>query len=296
MGMVRTDGTPRRLFHGGRWTSCLLLAGLVTATTALSADDWPEFRGSGRHGVWNETGIVDRLPEGGLKVVWRAPVKVGYAGPAVAGGRVFLTDFIRVAGSRGTERILCFDEKTGTLLWKQAWDVNYGSMGFENGPHATPTVDGDRVYVLGASGMLVALNTGSGEVLWKKDYIKDYAADVGQYGISGAHIVDGSRLIAFVGGPPDAKVVAFDKMTGKEIWRALRMTSPIGNSQPLIIEAGGTRQLIVWDSAAITSLSPVTGATFWEQPTTTPTEMNIAMAYGGARLLVSTFFEGPVML
>src|SRR6185369_478139 len=124
-------------------------------------------------GVWKETGIVDRLPEGGLKIVWRAPVNAGYSGPAVAGGRVFLTDFIRSTGSRGTERALCFDEKTGTLLWKQEWPVNYGSTGFENGPHATPTVDGNRVYVLGASGILVALNTVTGETLWKKDYIKD---------------------------------------------------------------------------------------------------------------------------
>jgi outer membrane protein assembly factor BamB len=274
----------------------LLLAGVVLAAAALSADDWPEFRGPGRRGVWNETGIVDRLPESGLKVVWRAPIKAGYSGPAVVGGRVFLTDFSRTTGPRGIERILCFDEKTGNLLWKQEWDVSYTGVAFENGPHATPTVDGERVYALGNTGILMALNASSGEVLWKKDYVKDYGADHGTWGISSAPIVDGDRLIALVGGPPDAKVVAFDKKTGKEIWRALRMTSPVGSSQPLIIEAGGTRQLIVWDATTITSLNPATGATYWEQPFSGPSEMNIAMAHSGSRLLVTTFYEGPLML
>jgi len=86
--------------------------GLVAVSVLLSAavplaDDWPEFRGAGRRGVWNETGIVDRFPERGLKVLWRAPVNAGYSGPVVAGGRVFVTNFVPITGPRGTERILC---------------------------------------------------------------------------------------------------------------------------------------------------------------------------------------------
>src|SRR4030095_9974097 len=94
---------------------------LLFAAAGPSADDWPEFRGAGRRGVLNETGIVDRLPAGGLKVLWRAPVRGGYSGPVVAGGRVFLTDFVPVDAPRprGQERLLAFDEKTGKLLWKQ---------------------------------------------------------------------------------------------------------------------------------------------------------------------------------
>lgn len=288
-------GERNRMFPGGgAWMTALFLAGM-TATAVVSADDWPEFRGLGRRGVWNETGIVERLPEGGLKVLWRAPVKAGYSGPAVARGRVFVTDFTRSAGSRGTERIQCFDEKTGQLLWKQEWEVTYGSIGFENGPMATPTVDGDRVYALGTSGILTALDA-SGQVMWRKDYVKDYGADLGSFGFSNAPIVDGDRLIAMVGGPPDSRVIAFDKMTGKEIWRALRMTSPLGGSQPIIIEAGGTRQLIIWHATAVVSLNPVTGATYWEQPHSSSTEMNIAMVHAGPRLFMTTFYEGPLML
>jgi outer membrane protein assembly factor BamB len=289
-------GTRPRVSADSRLRWVLLVAGALSATAGLFADDWPEIRGSGRRGVWTETGILDRFPEGGLKVVWRAPVKNGYSGPAVAGGRVLLSDFVRSVGSRGVERIMAFDEQTGKLLWTQEWDVNYGSAGFENGPHATPTLDGDRAYALGATGVLVALNAGSGKILWRKDYVKDYGADLGQFGVSSAPVVDGDRVIALIGGPPDAKVVAFDKLTGKEIWRVGRVTSPVGASQPMIIEAGGARQLIVWDATAITSLNPVTGAIYWEQPFRGASEMNIAMAHNGSRLLVSTFYEGPLML
>jgi outer membrane protein assembly factor BamB len=267
----------------------------VSLTAAASADDWPEFRGAGRHGVWKETGIVDRWPAS-LKVLWRAPVKAGYAGPAVAGGRVFVMDFARSAGSRGTERVLCLDEATGKVQWTQEWLVDYGGIGFENGPHATPTVDGDRVYTLGATGVLLALDVRTGNILWKKDYVKDYGADLGQWGISSAPIVDGDRIIAMVGGQPDAKVVAFDKMTGKELWRALKTTSAIGVSQPLLLDTGGARQVIIWHTTAVTSLDPATGAVHWEQPFRVPSEMNIAMVHVGSRLLVSSFYDGPLMI
>jgi outer membrane protein assembly factor BamB len=296
MANRRTDGTHRAPDASLRVRLGLVIAGLVLATAAPFADDWPEFRGTGRRGVWTETGIVDRLPTDQLKILWRAPVSAGYSGPAVAGGRVFVTDFVRSAGARGVERILAFDEKSGALLWKQEWEANYGGIAFENGPHATPTVDRQNVYALGASGVLVALNAATGQVLWKKDYAKDYGADAGQWGFSSAPIVDGNRLIALIGGKPDAKVVAFDTATGKEIWRALRSDAAVGGSQPLLVEAGGTRQLIVWDATTISSLNPETGAAYWAEPFLGTTEMNIAMAHNGSRLLMTTFYEGPLML
>ena len=216
----------------------VVMAGVLLAAATPRADDWPEFRGAGRRGVWNETGILDRFPEGGLKVLWRAPVKAGYSGPVVAGGRVFLTDFVSIKEPRGTERILCFDEKTGKLLWMQEWGASYGPFVNTNGPHATPTVDGDRVYALGSAGTLLAMDTVNGEVLWRKEFVKDLRAENPTYGFSNAPIVDGNRLIAFISHTPDAKVFAFDKMTGKEIWRALGTEGEIGTSQPLLIEAG----------------------------------------------------------
>src|SRR5260370_8144475 len=95
-------------------TALALALGLCSAH--LLADDWPEWRGKGRLGVWNETGILDKFPKDGLAVEWRTPIHGGFAGPAVTGGRVFVTDFIRGLTTKGTQRLLCPHQKTGPTL------------------------------------------------------------------------------------------------------------------------------------------------------------------------------------
>ncbi|MCP5118295.1 MAG: PQQ-binding-like beta-propeller repeat protein, partial [bacterium] len=129
-----------------------LLLFLLCIPSAHAAD-WPEWRGAGRRGVWNETGILDTFPDDGLKVKWRTPLGTGFSGPAVSGGRVFVTDFQPESGRRGIERILCLDEQTGRTLWTHRWKADYTGQSFTyaTGPRATPTVNGDRVYVLGAA-------------------------------------------------------------------------------------------------------------------------------------------------
>jgi outer membrane protein assembly factor BamB len=146
------------------------------ALTPALGEDWPEWRGRGRRGVWNESGIVDAFPAKGLTVAWRTPIRAGFAGPAVAAGRVFVTDFLAKDGLKGTERALCLDEKSGRILWTREWDADYGGMSYPTGPRATPTVDGDRVYVVGASGKLLSLDARTGEVIWRKDYVAETQA------------------------------------------------------------------------------------------------------------------------
>ena len=271
-------------------------------TTGLRADDWPEWRGEGRLGVWTESGIVERFPDDGLRVVWRAPIRGGYAGPAVAGGRVFVLDYQETPGTRtmdGTERLVALNEQTGEVLWTHEWPTTYRNMlgSFATGPRATPTVAGNQVYVIGAGGMLRCLDTATGAVVWQIDTVADYDTTVPVYGISNAPLVDGPRLIALVGGEPDALVVAFDTMTGDEIWRALPATSEMGYSQPVIVEAGGARQLIVWHARALTSLNPETGDVYWEQEWAIGAGMAIATPVrSGPYLLVSQFFNGSMMM
>ena len=135
---------------------------LALGVAPATAEDWPEWRGKGRLGVWQETGILDVFPEDGLEVRWRTPIRAGYAGPAVAGGRVFVVDADRSAQSMAVvERALALDEATGEILWTREWDADYTGLIFTwaVGPRATPTVDGDRVYVLGASGILYCSTT-----------------------------------------------------------------------------------------------------------------------------------------
>ena len=267
----------------------------------LSADDWHQWRGIDGLGIWTETGVVDKLPDR-LKLTWRVPINSGYSGPAVAAGRVFVTDWAEDPQSRtldGTERILALDEETGEVLWTHEWPTSYRMLqaSYAIGPRATPTVDGDRVYVVVATGLLFCLDVETGEVIWLKDYVEDYGTSVPTWGITSAPLVENHLLIAIVGGERRALVVAFDKRTGAESWRAIDAGGALGYSQPIIYEAGGVRQLIVWYPAALVSLDPNTGDVYWNHAWEVGVGMSVATPVkSGDYLLVSQFIYGSMMM
>ncbi|MBX3439791.1 MAG: PQQ-binding-like beta-propeller repeat protein [Planctomycetaceae bacterium] len=230
--------------------------------------------GPERDGVWRETGIVEAIPASGLPVKWRVPIAGGYSGPAVAAGRVYVTDFkmqsgtlLNNPGSRnelsGNERIWCLDANDGTLVWKYEYDCPY-RLSYAVGPRATPTIADGRVYALGAMGNLTCLNAADGAVLWGHDLAQEYSVEVPIWGFCGHPLVDGDTVYCLVGG--DGSVaVAFDAATGKEKWRALSAKEP-GYCPPTMIEAGGTRQLLIWHPESINSLNPQTGEVYWSIP------------------------------
>ena len=281
---------------------CLALAGCVLLMAPVAfANDWPEWRGTGRAGVWSETGIVQELPAE-LKVKWRVPVNSGFSGPAVVDGRVFITDWAEDPASRtmdGTERAIALDEETGEILWIREWPTSYRMLmvSYAIGPRATPTVDGDRVYVVGAAGDLFCLEVETGEVIWEKHYIAEFDSFVPTWGVASSPIVDGDHLISVVGAEPGGVVVAFDKRTGEEVWRALDVVGEMGYGQPIIIEAGGARQLIVWHAAALVSLNPATGELYWEETWEAGAGMSVATpVHSGNYLLVTQFYRGSLMM
>jgi len=287
--------------YGCRTRVLVSLAVTVALVAPVVANDWPQWRGADRLAVWDETGIVERLPDE-LKVVWRTPIGGGYSGPVVADGRVFVSDWAEDPESRtldGTERAIALDEQTGEVLWTYEWQTSYRmfQVVYAIGPRATPTVDGDRVYFLGATGRLFCFDVKTGTVIWEKDYVADYGASVDVWGMVSSPLVDGDRLITVAGGEPDALVVAFDKRTGDELWRAIEVTSEMGYTQPVIFEAGGVRQLIIWHPMALSSLNPETGEVYWEQPWEVAGSLSVATPVkSGDYLLVSQFFAGSLMM
>jgi outer membrane protein assembly factor BamB len=250
----------------------VLIATLIASVPAL-ADDWPQWMGPRRDNVWRETGIVERFPAGGPKVVWRAGIAGGYSGPAVAGGKVYVGDFVSALDPKtetyergkvdGTERVLCLDERTGKQLWSFEYPVRY-TVSFPTGPRVTPTVDDGRVYFVGAEGRLSCLDAETGKVVWQKDFPKDYGAKTPLWGFAGHPLVDGEKLICVAGGD-GACVVAFDKKTGRELWKSLNAAEP-GYSPPSIIEAAGRRQLLVFHAESVNGLDPETGKRLWGVP------------------------------
>ncbi|MCI0423788.1 MAG: PQQ-like beta-propeller repeat protein [Acidobacteria bacterium] len=277
----------------------LINALVIVSVRWTLGEDWPEWRGHGRAGVWNESGILATFPAGGLKIKWRVPLRNGFSGPAVANGRVFVTDFARQQRNRGMERVLCLDERTGKTLWAQEWEADYVGLmeTYATGPRATPTVDQDRVYVLGTKGKLLCLGVKTGAILWEKDYRKDYQTEVPVWGMTAAPLVEGDLLICLVGGQSNAKVVAFDKRTGKEVWRALSSDSEPGYSPPFAITAAGRRQIIVWHPQAVSALELKTGELLWEVPFKVETALSVATpVQSGRHLLVSSFYNGSMLL
>ena len=296
---------PKECRHYRRRPGALSLsvaALVVVLASHVYGEDWPEWRGSGRLGLWTETGILERFPEGGLRFVWRVPIRSGFAGPAVADGRVFVLDYQENPGSRtmdGMERLVCLDEETGEILWTHEWPTTYRMLmaTYATGPRATPTVDGDRVYVVGSAGMILCLRTGTGEVLWQINSIEQYGTYVPVWGVSSAALIDVDKVICIVGGDPDAKVMAFDKLTGREIWRALSSDWEMGYGQPIIYEAGGARQLIIWHPQAVSSLDPATGEIYWEEPWDVPSSLTIATPVkSGPYLFLTQFWSGSLLM
>jgi outer membrane protein assembly factor BamB len=220
--------------------------------------------------------------------------------------RVYVTDRLLAEGTRnpadpfaqaevrGYERVLCFNEADGKLLWKHQYECPY-HISYPAGPRATPLVSAGRVYTLGAEGHLLCLSAADGQVLWSRDFKKDFSIKAPLWGFAGAPLLDGSRLICLAGGK-GSTVVAFDKNSGKEIWRALNAEEP-GYSSPVIYEAGGARQLILWHPEAANSLDPKTGRVYWSVPFKSGAGMSIATPRKWKEdLFFTAFYSGSLML
>jgi outer membrane protein assembly factor BamB len=279
---------------------------LLSCLAFARADDWPQWLGPQRDAVWRETGILEKFPINGLTFRWRTPIGTGYAGPAVAGGRVYVHDRKLAANTTnpanafdrgripGTERVLCLDEKNGRVLWTHEYEAPY-TVSYAAGPRATPVVHQGKVYTLGSEGHLHCLDATTGKLLWARELTKDFATKTPIWGFAGHPLVDGKKLICLVGGEGSV-AVAFDKDTGKELWRALSAREP-GYAPPMIYEFGGQRQLILWHPESVNGLDPETGRVLWTHRASVRTGMSIATPRQlGDRLFLTSFYSGSLML
>jgi len=285
---------------------CALLLPALFLTAAVHADDWPQWLGPKRDGVWREAGLIEKFPDKGPKVLWRTPIGAGYSGPAVANGKVYITDrkldkgtanpknpFARDAVN-GKDRILCLDEAKGTILWQHEYPSKY-EVSYASGPRCTPVVADGKVYSLGTMGELFCLDASKGNVIWSKNLMKEFDAPVNMWGFSAHPLIDGDKLICLVGGKGSA-VVALNKNDGKLLWKALSVAD-VGYCPPMIYDLNGKRQLIIWHPEAISGLDPDKGSTYWSQPFKAKAALSIPTPrVDGNRLFVTSFYNGSMML
>ena len=213
-----------------------LLVVLFVIVGFAGADEWHQWRGENREGVWMETGIIEAFEGSDIPIRWRVPISSGYSGPTVADGRVYVTD--KLAKPKQVERVHCFDWETGEKLWSYTYDCVY-KIDYAAGPRATVTVQGGFAYALGAMGHLHCFDAVTGEVVWKRDLNAEYNIEMPIWGIASAPLVEGEHLIVQIGGTPEACIVAFDRKTGEEKWRAVDDTASY--SAPIVITHAGQR-------------------------------------------------------
>jgi outer membrane protein assembly factor BamB len=191
-------------------------------------DDWPQWRGPHRDGSAPGKGLLTRWPEDGLPVLWKKKGGPGASSLAVAAGRV-----ITLFQEYDDEVVACWDAESGKENWRFSYESRFTKEVL--GPRSTPTIDGDRVYTVGARGRLCCLNVKTGKEVWHKDFMSDFDAPLPQWGFSFSPLVEGDLLLTSPGGPGGKSLIAFDKMTGKVRWKNL--DDPAGYSSPVISTA-----------------------------------------------------------
>lgn len=270
-----------------------MLVALILSATSIHADEWPAWRGPTRDGVWHETGVIEKFAGSEVPIVWRVPVASGYSGPTIYQGRVYLTD--RLVEPAQTERVLCFDEKTGKTVWKFEYDCQYRGVGYQAGPRAAVVCDDGRAYALGTMGDLHAFNGADGKLLWKHNLNSEYSIEMPQWGISASPLVVGDLLIVQVGGR-DACFVAFDKKTGTERWRALKDRASY--AAPVLTEQGGKPVVVCLTGENVVGLDPASGSVYWSEPFP-PSKMPIGIStpiVDAGRVFVTSFYDGSLLM
>jgi outer membrane protein assembly factor BamB len=272
------------------------LYAIVVPWLAASAfgDDWPQWRGPNRDGVWAESGIIEKFDGPQIALRWRAEISSGYSGPTVADGRVYVFD--RVVEPKQIERVHCLDWQTGKEIWTHAYDCRYRGVHREAGPRASVTIHSGLAYSLGTMGHLFCLDAATGRVVWSKDPGGPYKVRVPTWGVAASPLVEGDLVIVQIGGEDGACLVAFDRNTGQERWRAL--DDPPSYSSPIVTKQTGRRVLICWTGARVVGLDPSSGKLYWEYPFP-PKSFIRAIAtpvVEGDRLFLSGFFDGSLML
>jgi len=265
----------------------------ATAASILSAEDWPQWRGPGRDGVWNETGVVEKFASDQLPIKWRAEIGAGYSGPTVAKGRVYVTD--RISGLEPSERVWCFEEETGKPLWKYAYPAEYGRVGYPAGPRAAVGIQDGKAYALGATGWLHCFDATNGQILWKEDLQAKYEIRMPMWGIAAAPLIFENLVILHIGGR-NACIVALDKNDGHEVWKALKDRGQY--SAPILIQQAGQPVVICWTGDSVAGIAAASGAVLWRYEWT-PKKMPIGVAspvVHGDRVFCTSFYDGSLML
>ncbi|MCI0388119.1 MAG: PQQ-binding-like beta-propeller repeat protein [Acidobacteria bacterium] len=225
--------------------------------------DWPQWRGAERNGLSKDTGLLKQWPSSGPQKSWTiSNLGEGFGSIAIRGDRIY------VQGTSGSASLIfCLNRADGKTVWSGALGPKVND-GRGNGPRSTPTVDDDRVYALTENGDLACLRSRDGSPVWRKNILKEFGGSNPGWLISESPLVDGDRLIVTPGGS-GAGMVALDKMTGKEIWRAKDISEEAGYSSAIAADVGGVRTVMNFTSRSAVGVRASDGKLMWRNSSAT---------------------------
>ena len=255
------------MLHRRAVLACLLsLCSMVSITVAA---DWPQWRGANRDGYSSDTGLAKEWPKGGPKLLWTfEEAGVGYGTPAVVGDTVY---FNGGDEAKENEFLMALDIATGKPKWKTIIPIEQKDSSFRTGwgggPRSTPSVDGDRVYTLGAQGDLACLDTG-GKIIWHRSLTKDLGGKVMKiWGYSESPLVDGDLIICMPGydsSNGQGTVQSLDKKTGEVKWVCQELTDAAPYSSLVITETGGVKQYVAYTESGVSGIRATDGKLLWK--------------------------------
>lgn len=268
----------------------LLVIGLLGWSAAPAGGEWPQWRGSNRDGVSGESGLLKQWPAEGPPLVWKTSVAgQGYSSLSMSGGRIF------TQGARGDrEFVIAIDVATGKLLWETVSGRRFGNNRGD-GPRGTPTLDGDRLYALGANGDLSCLEVSTGRKIWAVNLLEEFGGSNTRWGISESPLVLGDRVLVNAGGP-EASIVALNKMDGSLIWKS--QSDKAGYSSAVPLEINGGTQAIFFTGIRALGVDVEDGRLLWEYQKVSNRTANIAtpIVHGNRVFISSDYGTGCVLL
>lgn len=257
------------------------------ADVPVAIPDWPAFRGADGRGTWQAPQLRRSHWADQLKVVWRQPIGPGYSGIAVAGGKVFTMDRLK-DGQK--ERIGCWDARTGKPLWTFEYVADYKDLDYGKGPRATPLVSGNRVFAIGAVGHIHCLDSQSGQLIWARHAVDDFAGRQPTWGFAASPVIHDGKLVLHVGSATGT-YVAVNPETGSVLWRA--GSDECGYATPIVARRGQTDLLIGWTPQHVLGIDLSDGRVLWSIPYPVTYGVSIASPIVHDDIvLVSGYWEG----
>lgn len=232
-----------------------VLGCLVAVVATARAEDWTQYRGPTHDGVSTETGIAKAWESAPPKVLWKIPIGEGFGTFAVAGKRAYI-----FVAREGDEVCLGLDADTGKELWAVRIDKTIKDREGGSNPRSTPTIDGDRVYVLGTFLKLFCINAADGKVIWSHDLVAEAGGQDLHWGNAASPVIDGNSIF-IAGGAPGKSLMAFDKKTGQGIWAT--GTEKLTHASPVPCTIEGVRQVIFFTQFGMVSLATENGEPLW---------------------------------